>query len=63
MYSTNKIKNRGILAGEVLNRWTDDGPDWNTPDPQEVKPSRTNSRREREQKYLQKKQKKHTLND
>jgi hypothetical protein len=63
MYSTNKIKNRGILAGEVLNRWTDDGPDWTQEVVQETKPSRTNSRREREQKYLQKKQKKHTLDD
>lgn len=55
MYSTNKIKQRGILAGEVLNRWTDDGPDWEREVSLETKPSRSNTRREREQKYLAKK--------
>lgn len=55
MYSTNKIKQRGILAGEVLNRWTEDGPDWEREVYEETKPSRSNTRRERELKHEKKK--------
>lgn len=49
------IVNRGIIAGQVLERWQEDGPEWLKEVVEESKPSRLNTRRERGQKHEQKK--------
>lgn len=49
------ITQKGIIAGQVLDRWTENGPEWLKEVADEVKPSRLNTRRERGQKYEQKK--------
>lgn len=54
MHNKNTTR-KGIIAGQVLERWTETGPEWLKEVADEVKPSRLNTRRERGQKYEQKK--------
>lgn len=49
------LTHRGILAGQVLDRWTEAGPEWLKEVVEESKPSRLNNRREKGQKHEQKK--------
>lgn len=54
MHNKNTTR-KGILAGQVLDRWTETGPEWLKEVADEVKPSRLNTRRERGQRHEQKK--------
>ena len=49
------VTQRGILASQVLDRWTEAGPEWLKEVAEELKPSRLNNRRERGQRHKQKK--------